>query len=88
MSVLYRVIQEERSVLGGSDSIAHCEKKNMNMCIILNGYQDRAVSVSRPDYVRFLFVGLDEEESLQKKGGYTRRIARLHFGCCCLHKET
>jgi hypothetical protein len=30
----------------------------------------------------FLFVGLDEERSLQNKGEYTRRIARSHFGCC------
>jgi hypothetical protein len=33
-----------------------------------------------------LFVGLDEERSLQSKGGYTRRIARSHFGCCFPHK--
>ena len=32
--------------------------------------------------------GMDEERSLQKKVGYTRRIARPHFGCSCLHKET
>jgi hypothetical protein len=38
--------------------------------------------------VRFLFVGLDEERNLQNKGGYTRRIARSHFGCCCPHKVT
>jgi hypothetical protein len=25
---------------------------------------------------------------LQMEGGNTRRIARSHFGCCCLHKET
>jgi len=36
----------------------------------------------------FLFVGLDEERSLQKKGGYTNRKARSHFACCCSHKET
>jgi hypothetical protein len=33
------------SILGG-DSIGHCEKKvNMNMCLILNGYRDRAVGI-------------------------------------------
>jgi hypothetical protein len=35
-----------------------------------------------------MFVGLDEERSLQKKCGYTTRITRSHFGCCCPHKET
>jgi len=37
---------------------------------------------------RFLFVCSDKQRSLQKKGEHTRRIARSHFGCCCLHKET
>jgi hypothetical protein len=37
------------------------------MCLILNGYWDRAVSVSRPNTVRFLFVGLDEERSYKRK---------------------
>ena len=60
---------------------------HMNMCLIVNGYQDTAVSVSRPNPVRFLIAGLDEERSLQNKGGYTRRSARSHFGCCCQHKE-
>ena len=53
----------------------------------LNGYRDWAAWISRPNSVRFLFV-LDEEWSLQKKGGYRRQIVRLHFGCCCPHKET
>jgi hypothetical protein len=31
------------TILGG-DSIGHCEKKvHMNMCLLLNGYRDRAV---------------------------------------------
>ena len=30
----------------------------------------------------------DEDQGLQKKGGYTRRISRSHFGCCCRHKQT
>lgn len=36
----------------------------------------------------FLSVGLDEEWSIQKKVGYTRRTVRSHFGCCCPRKET
>jgi len=30
---------------------------------------------------------LDEEQSLLKTGGHTRRIARPHFGRCCPHKQ-
>ena len=33
-----------------------------------------------PTPLDFLFVGLDEERSLQQKGGYARRIAYSHFG--------
>jgi hypothetical protein len=38
--VIYRVIQEERSVFGArGDSIGNYEQKvHMNTCIILNGY--------------------------------------------------
>jgi hypothetical protein len=76
------------SILGG-DSIDHCEKKvHVNECLILNGNQDRAVWISRPDSLRFLCVGLDEEQSLQKKGGYMTWIACFHFRSCCTHKET
>jgi hypothetical protein len=35
----------------------------------------------------FFLVGFDEERSLQKKGGYIRQVAYLHFGCCCQLKE-
>ena len=40
------------------------------MCLILNGCRDRTVLI-------WLFEGLDEERTLQKKSGYTRRIARI-----------
>jgi hypothetical protein len=42
----------------------------MNMCLILNGYRDRAVE--SPDLTRdsFLIVGPGEERSLRKKRGY------------------
>ena len=79
------------SILGGrgGDGIDHCEKKvHVNECLILNGNQDRAVWISRPDSVRFLCVGLDEERSLQKKGGCMIWSGCFHFGCCCPHKET
>jgi len=31
---------------------------------------------------------VDEEQSLLEMGGYARRTARSHFGCCCPHKKT
>jgi len=40
----------------------------------------------RPNSVRFLFVGFDEEVSLQKKGRYTRMFARSHCRCHCRRK--
>jgi hypothetical protein len=71
------------------DIIGHWENKfHINMCLTLNRYQNRAVRISRLNSVRFLFVGLDEGRSLQKKRGYKRRTARSHFGCCCPHKVT
>jgi hypothetical protein len=39
----------------------------MNICLILNGYRDKTVWISRPNSLRFLFVELDEEWSLQRK---------------------
>jgi hypothetical protein len=71
---MYRKIQGKMFNISGGDSVGHCEqnKDYVNMCLILNGYRNIAVSISRPNSVRFLFVGLDEEVSLQKKGRYTR----------------
>ena len=37
--------------------------------------------------VTLLFVGVDEEQSLQKKGGHTRRIARSHLNAAVRIKE-
>jgi hypothetical protein len=58
----------------GGDKIGYYEKKVcMNMCLILNSYRDRAVRIWPalffPASVGFLFVGLDENLSLQNKGG-------------------
>ena len=44
--------------------------------------------ISRLDFVRFMFVGLDEERRLLKEGGHTGRTAGLRFGCCWLRKDT
>ena len=39
----------------------------MNIFLILSGYRERAVCVSRPISSRFLFVVLEEERSKKKK---------------------
>jgi hypothetical protein len=54
-------------------------KLDMNMILILNGNQDRALWIYRPDFFRFCFLGLGKERSLQKKGGCMRRVAFSHF---------
>jgi hypothetical protein len=55
---------EKVDILGGN-SIGLCEKKNrMNMSLILNYYRGRAVWISRPNSVWYLFVGFDERWSL------------------------
>jgi hypothetical protein len=36
-------------------------KVDTNMYLLLNGYRDRVVYISRPNSVRFLFVDLEEE---------------------------
>jgi hypothetical protein len=61
----------------------------MNTCLIINGYLDITVGISRTDFIRFLFVQLDEELSVQKKAVYTDElVTRMVDGCCCPHKET
>jgi len=57
-------------------------RKNIHtsMFLILNGYKNRAVRISSPNSVIFVFVGLDERRSLQEKGGYPKRISCSHFG--------
>jgi hypothetical protein len=60
---------------------------NTNKYLIPSGYWDRAVWIWCVLFVTFLFVGLDEERTLQKKGGYTRRIARSRSGCYCPQKR-
>jgi hypothetical protein len=52
----------------GGDFVGHCEKNvHMNMCLIVTGYRDRTVWIPRPNSVRFLFLGLNGEKSLQGK---------------------
>ena len=51
------------------------KKVHTKMYLILIFYQDRTVGMSRPNSIRFLFVGFDDKRILQNKGWYTRRIA-------------
>ena len=86
---IYRVIQEERSMFWEViESVIVSNKVHMDICLNLNVERNRAVWISWPESVRFLFAGLDEQQSLQNKCGYTRRIARSQFGCSWSHKET
>ena len=63
------------------------EKVHMTMCLILNGYWDTAVWISRHNYVRFWFMGFDEEQSLEMKGGYMRRTVCSNFrSAACIQK--
>jgi hypothetical protein len=56
---IYRVIQEERSMLWEvTVSVIVTITVYVNLCLILNGCEDRAVGISRTNSVRFLFVGV------------------------------
>jgi hypothetical protein len=45
----------------------------MNMRLILNGYRTTAVWIPTTDFLRLLFVALDDERCLPKEGGYSLR---------------
>ena len=47
------------------------------MRLVLNVYWGRAVWIFVPNYLRFLFVGLDEERGLRNIYAYTKHIAGL-----------
>jgi hypothetical protein len=76
----YRVIQEEKSIFWEVIVSVIVRENQMNMYLIVNGCRDGAVSIYRPKSSRFLFVDLNEERCVQKKGGYTRRIALSQYG--------
>jgi hypothetical protein len=38
-----------------------------------------ATKVPKPYYFRFLSVGMDEKQSVQRKSKHKRRIGRAHF---------
>jgi hypothetical protein len=85
---LYMVIQEKLSLLREViASVIVGKKVHTNMCLILNDYRDRAISIYRTNSIKFLFVELDEERNLQKESGYTRRIPYSHSVRRCPHKK-
>jgi len=84
----YMVLQEKKIIYWKVIiSVIVTKKKLTWTCLILKGYWDKAVSISRPQPIRFLNGGLVEERSLQKKDGYMKQITHSCFGCCCPHKE-
>ena len=80
--ILYRVVQEEIYYRSSR------EKKIIWQVSLSESLLKQLFWVSIANYIRYFFVGLDEMRRLQKKGGYNRRIAVWHFGCCWLHNET
>ena len=85
---LYMVILEKLSLLREViASVIVVKKVHINMCLILNDYRDRAISIYRTNSIKFVFVELDEERNLQKESGYTRRIHYSHSGRRCPHKK-
>jgi hypothetical protein len=65
-------------------------RKNIHtsMCLIQNGYQDRAVRISNPNSVIFLFVGLDERRSFERKvDTRDELLARILDGGGCMKKR-
>jgi predicted P-loop ATPase len=84
----HRVIQEKRpifwEVIG---SVIVRRKDKTNMCLILNCYRDRAAWKFRPNSVRFLFVWLDEERSLQNKvDTWEELLARILDAAVCIKR--
>ena len=63
--VIYRVLQEEKSILWEVMlSVIVTKKNSLEDVSILNGYQDRTVLIClilKTKLLRFLFLGLDEE---------------------------
>ena len=72
---LHRVFQEERLIFREVTVLDIVKKKvYINLCLILNGYLDRAVRISIPNSLRFFFVGLDEEWSLKRNLGTWKEL--------------
>jgi hypothetical protein len=84
---IYSAIQKKRSVFWEIIVSEVLRKKvHVNICRFLKGYWDWTLWIWLTLFVRYLFMGLDKDWSLQKKGGYARRIAGWHSGCCDPHK--
>ena len=90
---LYRVIQKEISEIWDVImSVIVREKKFV--CKFVWFWMVTEIVVFEKWYAMFfhscsswLLLAWDEERSWQNEGGYSRRIARSHFGRCCQHIE-
>ena len=86
-STIYRMIQEERSVVWEVIILVIGRKKvHMNMCLILNGYRDRAIWITTPNLLVFC-CGVGWRAEFVKER-WLHEMNCLHFGCCCPHKGT
>ena len=87
--IVHGAIQKERSIFLEVIVSVFARKQSLYKHVSIFEWLHRSSSLSiQTNSVRFLFVGLDEERSVQKKGGYTRRIAVSQCGCCFQHEET
>jgi hypothetical protein len=69
----------------GGDRFGHCAKKKSCEHVSNSEW----LLFESPDLIPFDFClwGWMQNEIYKMKGGYKRRIARSHFGCCCPQKE-
>jgi hypothetical protein len=72
----------------GSDNIDHCEKIShehvSNSEWLPRQSLFESTDLTSLDFCLWCWV---KGEVYEKKGGYTKRIARSRFGCCCPHKK-
>jgi len=71
----YKVVQGKGPLFWKVDSMGNCERKNrMNVCLILNGYRNGAVWISRPKSAKFCLCGW-----MKKK--FTKDRSTLETNC-------
>jgi hypothetical protein len=72
IDIIYRMIQEEGLLFWKVCVWVFVKKENyMNVFLNLNCYRATTVRTSSANSIRFLFLGLEVERSLNKTGEYT-----------------
>ena len=74
----------------GSTNISHCgERVHMNRRLILNGYRDIVVWMSRPNSIKFLFLrGWMKSKGYKRKGDTRDKlIAHILDAAACIKKH-